>query len=50
VVEGGLAIRQILPLSLTFDHRVTDGAEACRFLSHIGRYLEDPGLLFIESV
>lgn len=50
VVEGELAIRQILPLSLTFDHRVSDGAEACRFLSHIGRYLEDPGLLFIESV
>lgn len=50
VVEGELAIRHILPLSLTFDHRVADGAEACRFLSHIGRYLEDPGLLFIESV
>ncbi len=50
VIEGELAIRHILPLSLTFDHRVTDGAEACRFLSHIGRYLEDPGLLFIESV
>ena len=49
VVEGRLAICHILPLSLTFDHRVTDGAEACRFLSHIGRYLEDPGLLFIES-
>jgi pyruvate dehydrogenase E2 component (dihydrolipoamide acetyltransferase) len=50
VVAGELAIRQILPLSLTFDHRVSDGAEASRFLSHIGRYLEDPGLLFIESV
>ncbi|NOY12522.1 MAG: hypothetical protein GXP51_02185, partial [Deltaproteobacteria bacterium] len=34
----------------TFDHRITDGAEACRFLTRIGRYLEDPGLLFIESV
>jgi len=45
-----IAIRQILPLSLTFDHRITDGAEACRFLTRIGRYLEDPGLLFIESV
>lgn len=50
VFEGNLAIRSILPLSLTFDHRVSDGAEACRFLTHIGRYLEDPGLLFIESV
>jgi pyruvate dehydrogenase E2 component (dihydrolipoamide acetyltransferase) len=50
VVEGALAVRQVLPLSLTFDHRVTDGAEACRFLSRIGQYLEDPALLFIESV
>jgi len=50
VFEGEIAIRQVLPLSLTFDHRISDGAEACRFLSRIGRYLEDPGLLFIESV
>jgi len=50
VHQGEIAIRQILPLSLTFDHRVSDGAEACRFLSRIGHYLEDPGLLFIESV
>ncbi len=49
VVEEEIVIRQILPLSLTFDHRVADGAEACRFLAHIGRYLEDPGLLFLES-
>lgn len=50
VFENELSIRHILPLSLTFDHRIADGAEACRFLTHIGRYLEDPGLLFIESV
>lgn len=49
VVDDEIVIRHILPLSLTFDHRVADGAEACRFLSHIGRYLEDPGLLFLES-
>ena len=50
VYQEQIAIRQILPLSLTFDHRITDGAEACRFLTRVGRYLEDPGLLFIESV
>jgi len=49
VVDGKIAIRKILPLSLTFDHRVTDGVDATRFLSKIVRYLEDPGLLFIES-
>ncbi len=50
VVDGEIVIRRILPLSLTFDHRVLDGAEATRFLVQVGRYLEDPGLLFIESI
>jgi pyruvate dehydrogenase E2 component (dihydrolipoamide acetyltransferase) len=49
VYRGEIAIRKILPLSLTFDHRVTDGADAALFLSRVVRYLEDPGLLFIES-
>jgi pyruvate dehydrogenase E2 component (dihydrolipoamide acetyltransferase) len=50
VVHGEIAIRKILPLSLTFDHRVTDGGDATRFLSRVASYLEDPALLFIESV
>ncbi len=49
VVDGTIVIRKILPISLTFDHRVTDGGDATRFLSKTGRYLEDPALLFIES-
>ncbi|EIL83844.1 dihydrolipoamide acetyltransferase family protein [Bacillus altitudinis] len=32
----------ILPLSLTFDHRVLDGAPASQFLSTVKRYLENP--------
>jgi len=50
VVAGEIAVRKILPLSLTFDHRVTDGGDATRFLSKVARYLEDPALLFLESV
>jgi pyruvate dehydrogenase E2 component (dihydrolipoamide acetyltransferase) len=50
VVAGEIAVRKILPLSLTFDHRVTDGGDATRFLSKVARYLEDPALLFFESV
>ena len=49
VKDGQILIRKILPISLTFDHRVTDGADAATFLSKVIRYLEDPGLLFIES-
>jgi pyruvate dehydrogenase E2 component (dihydrolipoyllysine-residue acetyltransferase) len=50
VHRGEIAIRKILPLSLTFDHRVADGAEAGQFLAKVVRYLEDLALLFIESV
>lgn len=34
--------RSILPLSLTFDHRVLDGAPAAAFLQTIKQYLEEP--------
>jgi len=34
--------RKILPLSLTFDHRILDGAEAARFLVTLQDYLENP--------
>ncbi len=37
-----------LPISLTFDHRVVDGAQAARFLESLKEYLEDPNHLFIE--
>ena len=49
VHRGEIAIRKILPLSLTFDHRVTDGADAAQFLGKVLRSLEDPALLFIEG-
>ena len=47
--NGKLAIRKILPLSLTFDHRIFDGAEAARFLNDVKKYLEDPDLLLVEE-
>jgi len=31
----------MLPLSLSYDHRVIDGAAAARFITHIGRLLND---------
>jgi pyruvate dehydrogenase E2 component (dihydrolipoamide acetyltransferase) len=49
VHRGAIAIRKVLPLSLTFDHRVTDGTDAAQFIAKVVRYLEDPSLLFIES-
>lgn len=34
--------RLLLPLSLSYDHRVNDGADAARFLRHLARLLDDP--------
>lgn len=43
--EGRVAIRDILVLSMTFDHRIVDGAVGARFTQEVKRYLENPGLL-----
>jgi pyruvate dehydrogenase E2 component (dihydrolipoamide acetyltransferase) len=47
VHDGGVAIRTILPLSLTFDHRALDGATAQRFLNALMAYLADPARLVL---
>ncbi len=49
VRNGKIEIRKILPLSLTFDHRILDGAIAARFMNEVKRHLEDPSLMFIEE-
>ena len=48
VKNGKIKIRSVLPLSLSFDHRVTDGAEAARFANKLIEYLEDPDELLTE--
>jgi pyruvate dehydrogenase E2 component (dihydrolipoamide acetyltransferase) len=45
VVNGQVVVRQRMWLSLTFDHRVVDGAPAARFLQGIMKYVETPYLL-----
>lgn len=49
VRDGAILVRKVLPLSLTFDHRVIDGSEAAIFLTKVVKYLEDPARIFIES-
>jgi len=39
---------KILPVSLTFDHRILDGAQSARFLESLKMFLEDPDHLFME--
>ncbi|WP_254545996.1 2-oxo acid dehydrogenase subunit E2 [Halomarina pelagica] len=52
MAEGkrGVAVRRVLPLDLSFDHRVVDGADAARFLETLVGHLEDPWPLLPEAV
>ena len=47
VHQGEIAIRQMMTLSLVFDHRVIDGAPAARFLQRITHLLEHPVTLVL---
>ncbi len=49
VKEGKIEIRKMLALSLSFDHRVVDGAVAARFLNTVIEHLEDPDLILLET-
>lgn len=48
VKDGEIKARKVMHLSLSFDHRVLDGADAARFLNEMKRYLENPELLLIS--
>ncbi len=45
VFKGAIAIRHMMTLSLTFDHRVVDGAPAMTFLQDLARCLAQPTLI-----
>ncbi len=45
VVDGEIKVGNRMMLSLTFDHRVIDGADAARFLREVKHYVEEPYLL-----
>jgi 2-oxoisovalerate dehydrogenase E2 component (dihydrolipoyl transacylase) len=45
--EGGVALRDVMTLSLSFDHRLVDGEQGARFLVDIGQILEDPGSVLL---
>lgn len=47
VHDGEIGIRQMMTLSLTFNHMTTDGAPAMSFLRELGDMLEHPGLMIV---
>ena len=49
VRDGQVVPRLMLPLSLSYDHRVIDGADGARFTRRIAEMLEDPMLLLLDA-
>jgi 2-oxoglutarate dehydrogenase E2 component (dihydrolipoamide succinyltransferase) len=47
-VNGQVAIRPMMYVALSYDHRIVDGREAVQFLVKIKEFIEDPGTLLIE--
>lgn len=43
--RGEVALRQVLTLSLSFDHRLVDGEQGSRFLADVGAIMADPGMV-----
>ncbi len=50
VKDGALCVRKMMWLSLTFDHRLNDGAPAAAFLQYIKNRVEDPFLWLAEVI
>jgi pyruvate dehydrogenase E2 component (dihydrolipoamide acetyltransferase) len=50
VVQGQVEARPVLPLALSYDHRLIDGAAAGAFVGRLKTLLADPNLLLLELV
>jgi 2-oxoisovalerate dehydrogenase E2 component (dihydrolipoyl transacylase) len=49
VVGGELAVRRTCTFSLAFDHRISDGGEAGRFVTYVGDLCENPARILLHS-
>jgi pyruvate dehydrogenase E2 component (dihydrolipoamide acetyltransferase) len=49
VIDGKVVVRDQITLSLTFDHRVLDGAPAARFLQSLAQGIENPFLWLLDA-
>ncbi len=49
VRDGQIVARLMMPLSLTYDHRVIDGADGCRFTVRLAQLFSDPLRLLMET-
>jgi 2-oxoglutarate dehydrogenase E2 component (dihydrolipoamide succinyltransferase) len=48
VVGGDVAVKPMMYVALTYDHRIVDGREAVQFLVRVKEEVEDPERLLVE--
>jgi pyruvate dehydrogenase E2 component (dihydrolipoamide acetyltransferase) len=48
-INGQFSPRMMMPLSLSYDHRIIDGAEAARFTRWVAEAIEQPWILFLDE-
>ncbi len=48
VKDGQIVIGKMLPISMSVDHRIVDGAEVARFMNDFLGFLKDPVTMFLE--
>ena len=48
VIEDAIAIRPIMLMPLSFDHRLVDGQQSVSFLVRLKELVEDPARLMLE--
>ena len=49
-VKDKVKVRKAMGISMCFDHRVADGAEATLFMNVVMKHLEDPGLMLVDMI
>jgi 2-oxoglutarate dehydrogenase E2 component (dihydrolipoamide succinyltransferase) len=47
VIDGQIAVRPMMYVALTYDHRIIDGREAVQFLVTVKQCLEDPARMVL---
>ncbi|HUY89210.1 MAG TPA: 2-oxo acid dehydrogenase subunit E2 [Pirellulales bacterium] len=49
IVDDEIKVRLMMPLSISYDHRLIDGAAAARFLNEVKNFLQVPGRLLLAN-
>ena len=49
VINGKVRVRRVVELTIAFDHRISDGGEAGRFVAYVGQLVSDPARILLHA-